>query len=585
MPLTLHRQRPTRGLRTAVFCALAVVCSAVRAAEPIKDVRAVWAHATSTRNRAECDDLLADVEAAHLNCIYWLGFYWGGKCFFRTPYASMPSAVESGFDPLAYLTGRAHQRGIQVHLRFVNGENGSAEPGPFFAAHPEWALVNARGERHLWYDFANPDVREFQTELMVGALRDYPDLDGIQFDFVRYDNGEGSFTDAALRGFAKSVGLPYDATNPSVLPVLAPVRGNPVGGATTAEVLARFGGGQPAVAGNNFGSGGALLLNWHAESGPTPFVTSFLSRAIRAAKHPGRSLPAVDFVENAEWHAKYRTAAERTIGRTGYAPRWIAPGDLGNPSSLPLVLVPNAYKIAPANVESLRRYAQAGGWLVFLDGPIYSMNNPGLRELLGFSRELPCLNGLQVIVPVDYETTLFDTAGRVSPERVAACAASGDAWRRYQAGCITDLIARVHEGARRVDPSATVSACVFHRRASAESLFQNWHGWVRDGIVDQAITMAYTPESDGLRKSMREWLETDPSRSTVIPGLGIYDTDGDGRSQSPAQVLEQVRICREEGGYSSVAFFAHPNLKPELNRALAGGPFATPVALPSPRCR
>ncbi len=576
----------SRGLRRAcatVLCALALGVRPAPAAGP-QPVRAVWAHASSTRTPAECDRLIQDVQAAHLNCIYWLGFYWGGKCFFRTPHASMPSSVQPGFDPLAYLIEKGHAKGVEVHLRFVNGENGSREPGPFFSAHPDWALVNSKGERRLWYDFANPEVRRFQTDLMLGALRDYPGLDGVQFDFVRYDDGEGSFSDAALRGFAETLGIGWSAESPASLPLLTSLRGNPVGGETTAEVLARFGNGAPAVVGNNHGAGGALLLNWHAEAGPRAFVSTFLTRVIRAARHSG-PIPAVNFPENAQWHAKYKTACERMVSGAGCSVTWTSPDHLGAPAATPLALVPNAYKISPAHAEALAAYAEAGGWLLFIDGPTFSMDSPTLQKLLGLSRSLDCLGGVEAIVPVDYETSLFDAGARVSPEQLKACRATGPAWRRYQADCVTQLVAEVHAGAKRIDPRAVVSACVFHRRSSAESLFQNWHDWVRAGIVDQAVTMAYIPQNDGLRQSMREWLATDPERARVIPGLGIYDIDDDGRSQSPAQVLEQMRICREEGGYASMAFFAHPNLRPELNQALTTGPFPSLAPLAPRRSR
>lgn len=544
----------------------------VYATPQVGELRGIWAHATSTRTPAECDRVLDSVRDAGLNCIYWLGFYWGGQCWFRNPYVPMPSEVAPGFDPLDYLIREGHRRGIEIHLRFVNGENGSQSPGPFLGAHPDWGMVNSEGKRLPWYDFANKEVRDFQTALMVGTVRDYPQLDGIQFDFIRYDDGAGSFSPAACAGFAEQSGIHWETSSPA-LPTLAPLRANPLTSPTTGIVLARFGNGTPAIVGNNVGQGGALLLNWHAETGPFPLVSTLIGRALKAAGYQTGPVAMLKVPESAEWWVKYRAAAEDCVTRAGFTWEWRGADALAaRPQA---VVLPNCYRMPQSLLEALCRYAEQGGWVIVLDGPIYSIAQPACQKLLGLSSEGKYLAGLEAILPGDERTSLLDIAREVTPEERERYTGLGDRWRAFQIGCIDDLVGRVHEGAHRIRPDVAVTACVFHRRSSAESLYQHWHDWVRDGRIDYAVTMAYTADNDSLRQSMREWLATDPARARIVPGLGIYDIDGDGVRQVPASVLTQMKVLREEGGYPSVVFFAWNQLGPELSKALRGGPFAS----------
>ncbi len=548
----------------------------IYATPPIGELRGIWAHASSTHNRQECDHVLNLAQDARLNCIYWLGFYWGGKCFFRNPYVSMPETVEPGFDPLAYLIREGHRRGIEIHLRFVNGENGSEDPGPFLGEHPDWCMVNADGQRLLWYDFANPEVRDFQVELMLSTLRAYPELDGLQFDFVRYDDGAGSFSPAACKGFAEATGIHWESGG-AALPTVAPIRGNPLDGPTTGFVLARFGNGVPAVVGNNVGRGGALLLNWHAESGPFPLVTTILQRAIASARQQKEQIPLLRIPESDEWWPKYHAATEELVRKVGYQPAWVSDEVLTREVKPPMVMLPNAYRIPPPVLAKLVSYAEQGGWVFVIDGPMHAIEDPQCQRLLGLTTEAPYLGGLEALLPGEERTPLIDVAAEVTPEQRARYRDLGTKWRQYQAGCITDLVRRVHEGAHTVKPDIAVTACTFHRRSSAESLFQYWHDWVKEGLIDYAIPMAYTPDNESLRKSMREWLETDPTHQRVAPSLGIYDIDGDGQVQSPQSVLTQMKVLREEGGYPSIVFFSLSNLQEPLVKALAEGPFRTPV--------
>jgi uncharacterized lipoprotein YddW (UPF0748 family) len=550
-----------------------LLLGAAQGPPPIGDLRGVWTHASSTHNPAECDAVIARAKNAGLNSLHWLGFYWGGKCFFRNPYTSMPDTVQAGFDPLDYLIREGHRNGLEVHLRFVTGENGSREPGPFFAAHRDWAFVDSTGKSHLWYDFANPEVRKFQADLMVGAVREYPGLDGIQFDFIRYEELGGSFSKAAIDGFAAQMGIQWEPGPPTSLPAISVIRANPVGVPTTARTHACFGNGVPAIATNTVGAGGVLLLNWHAEQGPFPLVAEIVRRAIAFQGAGNAPIPMLKLDESAEWHAKYAEMAVSTLRRAGAESRWVGPDALSaSAEQMPLLIVPNCYRMSSANLQKLLNYATRGGDILMLDGPIYSINDPLCQQLVGFTADAGYLAGVQAIVPMSDFPLLpvSASAQSIDPARYGELAAK---WTEYQAGCITALVEEVHRRAHEMRPDIVVSSCVFHRRDSSEARMQYWHDWVRDGIIDQVLPMCYTFDNQVLRTSMREWMELDPTRRHVVPGLAIYDINENGRPPTPSQVVEQIRICREEGGFTGAVFFHLPSITPELSRALRAGPY------------
>jgi len=93
---------------------------------------------------------------------------------------------------LKVLIEEAHVRGIEVHGWFnvykVRGRGpGRSEGLPHPAeAHPSWT-VEADGE--LWLDPGLPAVRQYLLDVLLDLVGGY-DLDGVNFDFVRYPSME-----------------------------------------------------------------------------------------------------------------------------------------------------------------------------------------------------------------------------------------------------------------------------------------------------------------------------------------------------------------------------------------------------------
>lgn len=120
-----------------------------------------------------------------------------------------------GWDPLAYMVGAAHERGLQFQAWFnpYRGNQPSQTtlpPNHPLLAHPDWAVtypVNATGSR-LYFNPGVPEARRYVEDSILDVVRRY-DIDGVHFDdfFYPYPTAKQDFGDDATyaeygKGFA-----------------------------------------------------------------------------------------------------------------------------------------------------------------------------------------------------------------------------------------------------------------------------------------------------------------------------------------------------------------------------------------------
>lgn len=537
---------------------------------PVGQLRAVWAHGTSTKTREATDRLIEKAARGHFNCIYWLGFWWGGHAYFESTHVPMSPSVEPGFDPLQYLCEQAHRRGIEVHVRFVNGDNGSAKPGPVFGAHPHWAQRLPSGTRRLWYDFNKPEVRRFQAELMLEVAERYP-IDGLQFDFVRYQNPEGCWCDYCQTAFEEATGLAVGGLPEACLPAVFSTRANPLAEPTTARVLAEFGNGTPGITENDYGAGQTVLLNWHADEGPRALTASIIRQAMTGwGAGPGDTVLGIYTQSSASYRAKYGPKTQQILNALGFGVQWIRADELPGRSGPVIGVVPNCYVATADDAEALAGAVRAGGHLLFIDGPLWGIQHRPLADALGLAKEGRFFDGLSALVPKEPSDLFTVDTSRLSVE---AAAKLPDLWWQFQAGHITDLVRDVGARARSLPRPVAVSACVFPRLSVARSMVQDWPRWVREGLIDHAVPMAYTLSDARLREYIADWRTVQKDLSRIVPGLMVYQSDANTAPRDSAEVLEQLEICRE-AGMTGAALFASPQVSEELLEALATGPWA-----------
>jgi uncharacterized lipoprotein YddW (UPF0748 family) len=126
-------------------------------------------------------------------------------------------------------------------------------------------------------------------------------------------------------------------------------------------------------------------------------------------------------------------------------------------------------------------------------------------------------------------------------------------WRRDQ---VTSLVRGIYLGALAIKPQVKISAAVipwgdgprtdvdWQRTAAYTSVFQDWRGWLEEGIVDQVMPMNYFRDSAGSQAAWFDrwvaWQRDHAYGRQVIPGVALYLND-------PAASLSQIRRALAAG--------------------------------------
>lgn len=114
-------------------------------------------------------------------------------------------------------------------------------------------------------------------------------------------------------------------------------------------------------------------------------------------------------------------------------------------------------------------------------------------------------------------------------------------WREAQ---IANTVLQIRSQLRAQAPGVILSAAVFGKYpACVNSVGQDWLSWLRTGLIDYALPMNYTENTEALR----DWLGTqtaDPRlASKVISGIGVTAAES---RLSPIEVLRQIEIARQK---------------------------------------
>ena len=151
-------------------------------------------------------------------------------------------------------------------------------------------------------------------------------------------------------------------------------------------------------------------------------------------------------------------------------------------------------------------------------------------------------------------------------------------WRRQQ---VTNLVRRVSIEAKALNPRIKISAALipwgrpptnerdFEDVAPMQRIFQNWHAWLHDGLIDLAVPMNYATETDtrvrGWFDGWMRWEKRHKHERHLAIGLGAY-------RNTPEHTLHQIARARQsERGRraNGVSFFSYA--VPQVGAANANG--------------
>ena len=125
----------------------------------------------------------------------------------------------------------------------------------------------------------------------------------------------------------------------------------------------------------------------------------------------------------------------------------------------------------------------------------------------------------------------------------------GDKWLAFRRKQITDTVAAVWAGAKKVRPEVEISAAVFRNWPSdRDSVGQDWKLWCERGYLDFVCPMDYTPLNslfDRMVSQQLEWTHGVP----CYPGIGVSVWND---RTDIAKLIEQINITRKHktGGFT-----------------------------------
>lgn len=545
----------------ASFCAVLFLGAGMSAGAPRPELRGVWVHGTQLKTPAETDAVVAKIHRANLNAAFVLVWYWGGQAYFQNSLCPMGEGVQPGYDPLQYMIEQCHKRSIQVHAWFVTGSYGSATIRNVLDKHPDWAVQDGAGG--FWYDFSKPEVRRFESDLMIGCLRKY-DLDGLHLDYIRYGPHE-CFCDYCQTTFARRYG--FAALTPerrTTFPAGTSITANPLIKPTTATVLAQFYDGIPAIALNKLGKGVVLLLNWHAEQEMPPAVAETVQLMLGLWTTGGGQVYLTNTPANrAQYGTSPLEATRSTLSRLGYRSTSIVPENIAKLSASDVLILPAVYLMGADTAGRLEQFVRKGGRLLIIDGPTKSIQLPAVQRLTGFAASGRYLHrddviqstGRSPLVPKGrHLLNLADWKRRMSK------------WAEFRKLGVTELVQDVYRRAKGLKPNVQVSAAVMSTLEAADQAYQEWPRWLREGSIDFVVPMAYTEDAGELARQLTEWKRIDVALERIIPGLSIYqDAAGQKTTRNTDLVRRQYYLCRQYGARGNLYFSME-----YLNEALIG---------------
>jgi uncharacterized lipoprotein YddW (UPF0748 family) len=131
----------------------------------------------------------------------------------------------------------------------------------------------------------------------------------------------------------------------------------------------------------------------------------------------------------------------------------------------------------------------------------------------------------------------------------------------FQRAQVTTLVERIYRAVKKSRPELVVSAAVFANDENAYSRrFQDWHLWLKMGILDVACPMAYSTDTAIFQKQIE-------TASNVASAAGRQVWAGIGAYRIPVEsTVEKIKVARSLGTNGIILFSYDFTARPsELN--------------------
>jgi len=537
-------------------------------------LRGTWVQASSVTTPEDIDEVLRRAEAGHFNAIF-VSVFPSGQTMFDSALASKYEKIEPEFDPLAYLVPEAHRRHLDVHAWFATGRVKYKGAAPILARHPDWALVGPDGEAAGWLNFTRPDVRQFISDLMLETVERYG-VDGLHFDYTRYPGPQWGFDSYSIEAFTQEYQLDLNQLRYADLPAYGRFEGNPLIVRGSAQVLAAFANGLPAVAFNTYGEGEVVLLNWDANLRTVAVGAEIMQRSLWRWRPEGGPVYLLRSQTNvAEYGSDNVEKARAWLQHLGWAPLEVGEEDVpGLTTELALVL-PNVYLIPSETAAHLAEFVRRGGGIIFIDGPSRSIHLPAIQAITGMQSRGRHFQEATLMSATGEHPLIPDSQRSWSPEIYQGWDAK---WKQFRQRGINLLIQGIYERVKATHPDVEISVTITSDQEEAARLYlQDWPAWLEGGYVDFIVPRGYVEEVRELGAVLTAWKPVMEAHGKITLGLRAYNGEGESEApKAPVQLLTEMGLVSEAGS-NGVMIFDLDHMSDQQLFALAAGPFSSPT--------
>lgn len=154
----------------------------------------------------------------------------------------------------------------------------------------------------------------------------------------------------------------------------------------------------------------------------------------------------------------------------------------------------------------------------------------------------------------DYTIALYkqDHDGKLPPDNQ-----KDPEWTRWRAKFVTELMVKVSTAVKAIKPKCIISLSPNPKDFSYESYLQDWHQWVKMGLLDEVIIQVYRNDLTGFEKELKS-PELVEIRQTVPVSIGIL-TGLRTQNVNMPQIESQVKATRTKG-FNGFSFFFYETL-------------------------
>ena len=182
-----------------------------KAAAPLRDAKTLpfrgwWNHSGFGAYKGDWERTAAELEQAGFNAVF-PNPIWSGEARYRSKIFPVSPEVDQYGDQLEECVKACHKHGIQVHVWKVNFnlKHRISEDMVEKYRQEKRLQVDDEGNEHPWLCPSNPINIDQEVNAMVEIATKYP-VDGVHFDYIRYEGMKYCFCDGCREKFEKSIG-------------------------------------------------------------------------------------------------------------------------------------------------------------------------------------------------------------------------------------------------------------------------------------------------------------------------------------------------------------------------------------------